>query len=55
MEYKNFTIELKCLFCDCVLEGDTEKEYTSGDLLKYQECHKLNDYDSLIEVASDEG
>lgn len=55
MEDKTFAVELKCLFCDCILEGDTEKEYTSGDLLKCQECGEFNDYDSLIEIAIDEG
>lgn len=55
MEDKSFTVELKCLFCDCVLEGDTEIEYVSGDMLKCQECEELNDYDALINIASDEG
>jgi len=55
MEDKNFTVELKCLFCDCVLEGDTQTEYVSGDMLKCQECEELNDYDALIDIASDEG
>lgn len=55
MENKIFEMELKCLFCDCILEGDQEKEYASGDLLKCQECGELNDYDSLVEIAIDEG
>ena len=55
MKDKSFTVELKCLFCDCVLQGDTEKEYLSGDLIKCQECEDLNDYDSLMEIATTEG
>jgi hypothetical protein len=55
MEDKTFTVNLKCLFCDCPLEGDTNKEYSSGDMLKCQNCEELNDYDALMDVAADEG
>lgn len=55
MENKQFSISLKCLFCDCELQADIEKEFASGDMLKCQECDELNDYDALIDVASDEG
>ncbi len=55
MQDKTFEINLKCLFCDCNLEGDTEKEYSSGDMLKCRACGELNDYDALMEVAIDEG
>lgn len=55
MEDKTFTVSLKCLFCDCPLEGDTNKEYSSGDMLKCQNCEELNDYDALMDVAADEG
>jgi len=55
MEDKSFSINLKCLFCDCPLKGEPEVEFKSGDLLKCQECGELNDYDALIDVASDEG
>jgi len=55
MEDKSFNISLKCLFCDCDLKGDTEREYNSGDLIECQECKELNDYNSLIEIASEEG
>tara|TARA_B100000700_G_scaffold1794_1_gene2212 strand:+ start:5399 stop:5629 length:231 start_codon:yes stop_codon:yes gene_type:complete len=54
MENKEFTIPLKCLFCDCELQGDLEKEFSSGDMLQCQECGELNDYDALIDVAADE-
>jgi len=49
MEDKNFSISLKCMFCDCALEGDTEQELSSGDMIKCQECDELNDYDALID------
>lgn len=55
MKDKSFTVELKCLFCDCSLEGDSEKEFVSGDMLECQNCHELNDYDALIDVAAEEG
>ena len=55
MEDKELHIRLKCLFCSCDLKGDTEKKYESGDMLKCQECGELNDYDSLMEVAVEEG
>lgn len=55
MKDKSFTVELKCLFCDCILQSDIEKEYSSGDLIKCQECNELNDYDSLMDIATDEG
>jgi len=55
MKDKTFTVSLKCLFCDSPLEGDTEKEYTSGDMLECQNCHELNEYDALIDVAAEEG
>lgn len=55
MEDKEIHIMLKCLFCGCNLKGETEKKYQSGDMLKCQECGELNDYDSLIEVAVEEG
>jgi hypothetical protein len=55
MQDKTFEINLKCLFCDCNLEGNTEKKYSSGDMLKCQACGELNYYDALMEVAIDEG
>ena len=55
MQNKKFDINLKCFFCKCNLEGDTEKEYSSGDMLKCQACGELNDYDALIKVATEEG
>jgi hypothetical protein len=55
MENKEFHISLKCLFCASELKGNTEKEYKSGDILTCQECGESNDYDSLREVAIEEG
>ncbi len=55
MKNQSFSIELKCLFCDSLLEGDTDREYVSGDMVECQNCHEVNDYDALIDVARDEG
>jgi hypothetical protein len=55
MENKTFEISLKCLFCDCDLKGNAEKEYVSGDMIKCQECEEQNDYDALLGVAVEEG
>lgn len=55
MENKEIYVMMKCLFCGCDLKGDTEKKYQSGDMLKCQECGEQNDYDSLMEVAIEEG
>lgn len=49
---ENFTVSLTCLFCDSVLEGDTNIEYKSGDLITCQNCGAENDYDSLTEIAT---
>ncbi len=55
MDDFTLTIELKCLFCDSVLQGDTEKELESGDMIKCLECEELNDYDSVLDIAKEEG
>ena len=55
MEDKTFEITLKCLFCDCPLQGEDNKEFQSGDMIKCQSCGELNDYDSLLDVAKEEG
>ena len=52
---ESFTVHLKCLFCDSPLEGKKDKEYSAGDMLECQNCHELNDYDSLLEIAKEEG
>ena len=31
------------------------KEYQSGDMKECRECHEINDYDSLMEVAKEVG
>lgn len=55
MEDKQFSVTLKCLFCGEALEGDSKKEWVSGDMIPCQNCRELNDYDSLISAALDEG
>lgn len=55
MEDKSFEISLKCLFCDSPLKADSEKEFDSGDMIECLECHELNDYDSVKEIAIEYG
>jgi len=55
MKDKSFEVTLKCLFCDSPLQGDTDQELNSGDMIECLECHELNDYDSVKDVAIDEG
>jgi len=43
MEDQTMSVSLKCFSCGCELQGDTEKKYKSGDLIKCQECGKLNE------------
>ena len=52
---KNFTIEVKCLFCEATLQKEDDIEYKSGDLIKCPNCGEMNDYDAVIEVAKDKG
>jgi len=54
MDNEILSISLKCFFCDCELQKDSEKEFQSGDLIECQSCNEFNDYDSLIEVAKGE-
>lgn len=49
------SIDLKCLFCGSVMTGPTDNTFQSGDLIKCQQCGEDNDFDSLIEVAKEEG
>ena len=44
-------IGLQCVFCDSALESDLNNEQLSGDIIECQNCHQLNDYDSLVDVA----
>ncbi|MFV8980676.1 hypothetical protein [Serratia fonticola] len=49
------SISLKCLFCGSVLQGPSDSEFQSGDLIKCSNCGEENDFDSLMEVAKEEG
>ena len=31
------------------------KEYSSGDMIECTECHEMNDYESVMEIAKEEG
>lgn len=55
MQDKKVSIKLKCLFCDCVLQGESDQELKSGDMCKCQNCGESNDYDALVDVAMEEG
>lgn len=58
MENKEFFISFKCFFCGSDLKRastNEQNEHKSGDMLKCQECGELNDYDSLKDVAIEEG
>ena len=45
------SVDLLCQFCNQQLGGEQGRTYRSGDKVKCDACGKLNDYDSLIEVA----
>ncbi|HDM8429155.1 TPA: hypothetical protein U5E40_004384 [Yersinia enterocolitica] len=49
------SISLRCLFCQSALEGPEDAEYQSGDLIKCAACGEKNDFDSVMEVAKEEG
>lgn len=55
MNIPELTVTLKCLFCGSDLEGQQCAEYGSGDLIKCTKCAEDNDYDSVLEVAKEEG
>jgi DNA-directed RNA polymerase subunit RPC12/RpoP len=55
MDIPDFTVSFKCLFCGEALEGPEDAEYQSGDLIKCTKCGEENDYDSVFEVAKEEG
>jgi phage FluMu protein Com len=55
MDDDNFTVVLRCLFCECPLEGESGQTYVSGDLIRCQNCNEINDYESLLDVAAEEG
>ena len=55
MDIPDFTVSLKCLFCGGALEGPEDAEYQSGDLIKCTKCGEENDYDSVLEIAKEEG
>lgn len=52
---ETYTITLLCVFCDTPLQGEDDKEYQSGDLIKCNECGEENDYDSVFEIAKKKG
>ncbi|WP_295582579.1 hypothetical protein [uncultured Lamprocystis sp.] len=55
MDIPQLTISLKCLFCGEALEGPEGADYRSGDLIKCTKCGEENNYDSVLDIAKDEG
>lgn len=55
MDIPNINISLKCLFCKSVLTAEEGSGFQSGDLIECNECHEMNDYDSVLEVAKEDG
>lgn len=55
MNIEPIKVELKCLFCDAVLTGDTDKQLNSSELIMCVACGNGNDYDSVLEVAKQQG
>lgn len=55
MDIPRFTVTLKCLFCGAALEGQEGADYQSGDLIKCTKCGEENDYESVLDVAKEEG
>lgn len=48
-------IALTCLFCDAPLTKKDNEEFHSGDLIKCQNCGEENDYESVLEIAKEQG
>jgi hypothetical protein len=55
MDIPKLTVTLKCLFCGSPLEGPEDAHYNSGDLIQCTTCGEQNDFDSVLEVAKEEG
>jgi len=52
---KSYSIKVKCLFCDATLTTKEDQEYQSGDMIECSNCGELNDYDSVLDIAKEEG
>ncbi len=52
---EQYAVALKCLFCSSELTAPEGKEYTNGDLIKCNQCNEESDYNSIIEIATNEG
>lgn len=55
MNDSKVTITLKCLFCDSPLKSTNEENPESGEMVRCFECGEMNDYDSVVEAAIEEG
>ena len=52
---ESFTITLTCLFCDAILTKKGNEEFNSDDLIRCQNCGEENDYESVYEIAKQQG
>jgi phage FluMu protein Com len=52
---EEFKITVRCLFCQAPLQAEEGADFSSGDMIKCQSCGELNDYDSVVDVAKEEG
>lgn len=48
-------ISLKCVFCKNNLTYDIKNPPKHGDMIKCQNCGKMNDFDATLKIAKDEG
>ena len=43
------------MFCDFPLQKKENQEFKSGDLIKCDNCNQDNDYNSLLNIAKEQG
>lgn len=49
------SVSLRCLFCNDNLQGDTENPPQEGEMMVCTHCGEKNDFDSVREIAIQEG
>ena len=48
-------VPLQCVFCKSNLTYNTENPYKYGDIIKCQNCGKMNDFNSVMKIAINKG